>query len=115
MVTVQLKYPRQKARYLEMLLDSGADYTIISQSVASLLGIEYDKINTKEIETEMANFSIISTKETKIQLIIDEVEITIPILVSKKEVEPLLGRKGVFNAFDILFQERKNKVIFTKK
>ena len=31
------------------------------------------------------------------------------------EPYPLLGREGIFEKFDVLFQERLKKVIFTRK
>jgi len=102
------------SRFFEMLIDSGADYSIISQYDAARLGIEYDKIESGEKEIEMADLSTMRTKETKALLIINDTEMIIPILVSKNILDPILGRKGVFDAFDILFQQRKNKVTFTK-
>lgn len=112
--TVQLKVPGHRSLYFEMLIDSGADYSIISQYDASRLGIEYDRIENEEKETEMADHSTMKTKETNVLIIINNIEIHIPIHISKKHLEPIMGRRGVFDAFDILFQQRKNIVTFTR-
>lgn len=96
-----------------MLVDSGADYTLIAQSDASLLGIDYQKIKSVEMKVEVANLAVIHAKKTEIQLRIDTIELEIPILIAKEEVECLLGRKGFFYRFNILFQEQKNKVVLT--
>jgi hypothetical protein len=50
MLTAKLQKGKNKARYFEFLIDSGADYTLISKSDAYLLGIEYEKIDTKELK-----------------------------------------------------------------
>lgn len=114
MVTVQLKASQGKARYFEMLIDSGADYTLIPKTDALLLGIDYNSIDSQEIKVEVANLAFIHTKRTNIILTIHDIEISIPVLIAKEEVECLLGRKGVFDVFDVIFQESKNQVVFIK-
>lgn len=39
-ITVQLGIPEGRSRYFELLIDSGADYTVISKSDAMILGID---------------------------------------------------------------------------
>ena len=97
-----------------MLVDSGADYTIISRSDALFLDIEYDKIGTPEKRLEFGNLAILHAKSTPLTIWIRDEEFTIPVLVVNGNVECTLGRKGVFDNFDILFQERKQQVLFKR-
>ena len=114
MITAKLRKPRGKARYFRFLIDSGADYTLISQKDAFLLGINYKKIRRKEIKVELANSSSVSAKKIELLLSIENLEFKIPVLIFKKEVDSLLGRKGVFDLFDITFKEREGFIVFKR-
>lgn len=97
---------------MEFLVDSGADYTLISASNAFLIGIDYKKINKPEMKIEVANLTFIKTKKVHLTMCIENQIFCIPVLVANQEVENLLGRKGFFDKFDILFQERLQQMIF---
>ena len=103
-----------RARYFEFLVDSGADFTMISKSYASLLGVEYDKIKSAEIKVEVANLAFIHAKKTTFILTIEGNDFSVPVLIANEEVECLLGRKGVFEIFDITFQEKQQHLVFKK-
>ncbi|MDH5597289.1 MAG: retroviral-like aspartic protease family protein [Candidatus Peregrinibacteria bacterium] len=105
----------ERGRFFRLLVDSGADYTLISSSDALILGIEYKKISTREVKVEVANLAFIHTKKTRLVIEIEGVKLSIPVLVAKEEVECLLGRKGVFTYFDILFQEQRQQMIFIRE
>ena len=108
----KLREGKGKARYFEFIIDSGADYTLIANSNAIILGIEYNKLKTKETKVEVANLAFIHAKQTTLTITIENNSFNIPVLVAKEEVECLLGRKGIFDKFDITFQERQKQVIF---
>ncbi len=110
---VKLKKGKNPARYFSFLVDSGSDYTMLWQGEALTLGIKYDEIKKPEIRAEVADFDAIIAKETTIELIIEEMHIKIPVLIAKEKVERLLGRKGFFDHFDILFQESKQQITLT--
>ncbi len=101
-----------KSRYFEFLIDSGADYTLISQVDTFKLGLEYEKIESEEIKVIMANLSSIHAKMAPFILTIEGKEFHIPVFVAKEEVKPLLGRKSIFENFDVIFQEREQLVVF---
>lgn len=111
MLTAKLRY-RKNAKYFQFLIDTGADYTIIPKSDAYLLGVHYEDIKQKEIKLEAANLTLIKAKKVSLVLTIDQYNIAIPVLIAKNNVEPVLGRKGLFEHFDILFQERQQQVVF---
>lgn len=107
---------RQKSgpiRYIELLVDSGADYTTISRSTGLRLGLDYQKIQGSEIKLEVANLTFFFAKKVNLLISINGHEFPIPVLIAKVEVEDLLGRKGVFNHYDVLFQENQQQVTFT--
>lgn len=114
MMTAKLQEGKNRARYFEFLIDTGADYTLISKSDAQLLGIDYLKLETQEITVEVANLSVIHAKRAQVKMTLDNEEFTVPVLIAKENVERLLGRKGIFDAFDVLFQEKLGRVTFRR-
>lgn len=106
---------KRTARYFRFLIDSGADYTVIPNSYAALLGLEYNKIKSEEIKIEIANLTFMHAKKTSLILTLEKRDFEIPVLIAKEEAECLLGRKGIFEHFDITFQERNEEVIFQQK
>ena len=110
----KLKKGNGKARYFEFLVDSGADFTMISKSYSSLLDVDYDTIKSAEIKVEVANLAFIHAKKITLILTIEGNDFSVPVLIANEEVECLLGRKGVFESFDITFQENQQQVIFKK-
>ena len=115
MIMAKLGMPHGRARYFRLLVDSGADYTLISSADALLLGLDYQEIRSPETKVEVANMASIHTKKTLLTLTIESLAFKIPVLVAKEEVECLLGRKGVFDQFDILFQEKEGRVVFIQR
>lgn len=101
-------------RYFRFLIDSGSDYTLIPKSAATLLGIDYNKIPKEKTNIETANLQSFSAKRTELYLKLNHVRLKIPVLIYEEEIECLLGRKGVFERFDITFRENQQKVIFKK-
>ena len=110
----KLSTDRNQGRYFRFLIDSGADYTLIPKSKAILLGISYKKLKNTESIVEASNHSYIKTKTTHLYITIEKITVKIPVLICDEEVECLLGRKGVFENFNITFQEKNQRVIFRK-
>lgn len=115
MLMAKLRKSKGRARYFEFLIDTGADYTLISQYDAQLLGINYRNIKQKEIKVEVANLAFIHTKKISLLLTIEGREFIVPVLVAREQVESLLGRRGIFEHFDVLFQEHNQQVLFKKR
>jgi len=114
MIMAKLRKENGQARYFEFLIDSGADFTMISKSYASILDLEYSNLKGEEIKVEVANLTFIHAKKTTLILTIEGNDFVIPTLIANEEVECLLGRRGVFENFDIIFQENQQQVIFKK-
>ncbi len=113
-MTAKLSVGKNKARYFEFLVDSGADMTLISRSDAIVLGVNYDEIDVPEMKVEVANLSHIHTKKCLMTIEMDGEKFRIPVLVAKEEVERLLGRAGIFTRYEVVFRERAGEVEFRK-
>lgn len=114
MLMAKLGKDKTSARYFEFLIDSGADYTLIPKSAATILGIDYNKIPNQKTKIETANLQSIQAKKIKLFFIINDIKFKIPVLISEEEGECLLGRKGIFENFNITFKEKDQEVIFDK-
>lgn len=113
MITAKLQKGKLPAKYFEFLIDTGADYTLVSQYDASLFGLRYDDIHSEEIKIEAANQTVLHAKKAKVTIMFGPHSLHVPILISREQVEiPLLGRKGIFDQFEIIFKEREGVVIF---
>ena len=83
MLTAKLSKSKDKSRYLEFLIDSGSDFTIIPKSDAMILGIDYDEIKSKEIKIEAANLTVMHGKEISLNFEVADEKFKIPVLVIK--------------------------------
>ena len=102
------------AKYMGFLIDTGADFTLVSRSSAFSIGLDYSKISSPEIKIEVASLATIMTKKVELIMTIEGRNLLIPILIANQEVENLLGRKGIFDYYDVTFQQREGRVIFTE-
>lgn len=99
-------------RPFTFLFDTGAEVTIVSKLIANLVGL-----NLKEGEITslfgVEGRPILGIKGN-LQLRIGTQEIILPCLYSFKENTPLLlGRAGIFDRFNILFNNRKKQIELT--
>lgn len=93
-------------------VDSGADYTLIPYRMGRFLGFEQLAHEVKEIG---GIGGVIGVKFLKIPIKIDNFQFDCTIAWAQIERVPLLlGRKDVFDNFDIIFQQRDLKTIFKK-
>lgn len=93
------------------LIDSGASISVFKPDVASLLGIEIEKGEKKDL---IGVGGRIKGYLHKLSLRIANKKITAPIIFSK-EFEAsfnLLGRQNVFDKFKITFEEKKKLISF---
>ncbi len=113
MLMAKLGKDQNSSRYFEFLIDSGADYTMIPQSAGTILGLTYKSLPDHKTKIETANLESIEAKQTDLYLTIDKIRLKIPVLICKEEVECLLGRKGIFDNFEITFKEKLQEVVFS--
>jgi len=97
-----------------MFVDSGATFSIISAAEASGLGIDWDKGRMQMIV--VGDGSFIPTYIHNFQIQIGEWQINAPIGISERLGVGfiLLGRKGIFEQFQVCFNDRTPKITFQK-
>lgn len=98
---------KNKIRWLPitMVVDSGADYTLLPKFLASALGISLKK-DCKIIETRgVGGESIVHLLKGRINIRLGEYKRKIPVgfLVNDK-IPPLLGRQEFFETFRVVFE-----------
>jgi len=95
-------------------IDSGADISLLTRSDCNLLG--YELKNGQERRISGVSGGIIRTYIHQVLLRIGEIELTAEVAFAELEQVPrLLGRKDIFNRFQINFDEEELKIHFTPK
>lgn len=95
-----------------MVVDTGADFTILPQYVAKELSIDLEKECDKEETSGVGGEQVIYVYKTKIQVSIGNLKRTIPIaFFDSNEVPALLGRLGFLETFDTEFL-KSHTVVF---
>jgi predicted aspartyl protease len=112
MIVARLKTPHGIGRFFEFLIDSGADYSVISKADAHTLGIDLKVIHGEEVSIELADLHVLKTIKIHLLMTINGTELEVPVLIAEENVECLLGRKGIFDRFEIVFREKEQEVIF---
>lgn len=122
-IPVILQYDNNPPVAITMLLDSGADYSLISKDVGRSLAIDVDKDANSDVQGVSGITNAIEEK-VKIEFgmghkYIFKKEITIH--TTKKDGYPsipLLGREPIFKEFDVHFrlglEESKRKFVLDK-
>ncbi|MBI2327541.1 retroviral-like aspartic protease family protein [Candidatus Curtissbacteria bacterium] len=89
-----------------MLIDTGADYTMLPRFLAEPLGVDL-KGDCKVIETEgVGGKSKVFLKKTKIQAKIGQYARKIPVgFLAHDYIPPLLGRQKFFETFKVTFEK----------
>ncbi len=95
-------------------VDSGADITLIPNTIGELLGFEKDSGNIKEVYSVGKKAIPIIVKKIKLRIADYEFEARVAWALTEN-VPVLLGRLDIFDKFKITFDEAKKKVIFERK
>lgn len=98
---------------VEMIIDSGADITYLPKKVGERLGLVR---SPQDLLFEARSVgSVVPCVFRQMKVNIDGIMLTIRIIWGQDEQgeeEALLGRLDVFDRFDVLFSQKKRKVIF---
>jgi len=110
-VTLKMK----SERALKMLVDSGADFSLIPKQLGIDLGYELaigELVNQAEGVGGHVDYVL-----RQIEIQIDTHTLTIPIAWIQTELceEIILGREVVFDLFDIEFKQAEEKILFKKR
>lgn len=94
-----------------MVVDSGADHTILPVSLAQKLDISVESDCHKDVTAGIGGEQTIYFLKNKIQAQIGKISKKVPLgFLDSKDVPPLLGRLGFMELFEVTLG--KNKVVF---
>ncbi len=110
-ITAKLGKNKDELHFIDFLVDTGADYTMMSRFDAAAIGVDYEDIKAKEIVLEAANMTTIRGKETRLIMDIRDITFSIPVIITKGENERVLGRIGFFDRFDVTFKQKHGSII----
>lgn len=91
---------------VEMIIDSGADYTLLPNKYAEILGINLH--NDCNIETTLGVGGVETVYQYKgLKIKIGEVELSVPVaFLERNDVPPLLGRLDCIEKFKLVFEDK---------
>ena len=103
------------SKSLEMLVDSGADFSLIPKDLGTVLGYELAHAESLNQAEGIGGSVKYALREIEIQL--DSYTFTAPIAWMQTEAyqDVLLGREVVFDLFDIEFKQADEKIVFKKR
>lgn len=105
----QVKFQNQKDNTwqpIEMLVDTGADYTLLPQFLAPILGISIYK-DCKNISTQgVGGQSKVYFLKSKIKVKLGNINREVPVgFLENDSVPPLLGRQEFLETFKVVFEK----------
>lgn len=110
-VNVSFWIKRERGFFSLLLVDSGAETTLLTKNDAKTLGIEIEK--GKEIIIRGITIGLLRVFRHEVMVKIGEERMKIPVLFSTSDESPrVLGREGIFDKFFILFDEKQKQTIF---
>lgn len=96
---------------LLLLIDSGAETTLLTREDAELLGINLKK--GKETIVGGISSGLLKAFRHEITIEIDQIKLKIPVLFADSNESPrVLGREGIFEHFYVIFEEKAKRTIF---
>lgn len=110
-ITAKFGKNKDELHFVDFLVDTGADYTMMSKFDAEAIGVNYEKIKGREIVLEAANMTSIRGKETRLIMSLRDMTFSIPAIITKGENERVLGRIGFFDKFDVTFRQKSGMVV----
>jgi len=100
-------------RPYEVLLDTGADCTMLPKFMARLIGV--DLAACRHLPSYGIEGAGVMTYASRITARIGRTVLTLPCLFSENERSPfILGRMGLFDRFSITFDNRRKKIVLTR-
>lgn len=99
---------RKKWRSLEVIIDSGADYTLLPNKYAEILGI--DLLKDCDVETTLGVGGAETVYQYKnLRVKIGNLELKIPAgFLERNDIPPLLGRLDCLETFRLVFEKQQS-------
>lgn len=107
---------KDKSISLPMIIDSGADGSLISYDTGIKLGLQINEGETVQSAKGIGG-GVIRYVWRDIQVSIDQHAITVPMawILDGENQEEIIGRAVVFDAFDIEFKQKDEIIIFRRR
>jgi hypothetical protein len=101
-------------RAITMYIDSGADVSIMMRSFGELFGHEVKK--GKKIRLKGVGPAHINAYIHKMEILIGEDAVPVEVAIAEDDSVPnILGRKHIFDIFEITFNNKEQHTSFLKK
>ena len=98
-------------KVMGFLLDTGSDFTTMPFAMAEELGVDIE--SAPEITVTGIKGEGVKARLAEVSVRIGEVEVQLPCLYCMKDNTPyLLGRMGLFQRFNIAFDNRRKRIVF---
>lgn len=96
---------------ISMIVDSGADITLLPKMYAGVLGIDTNECRKEETKGVGGEAEIYLCKDLVVK--IGEGELNIVAGFIDEDIPPLMGRADFFNTFEVCF--KKDELVFKEK
>lgn len=116
MVTVSLWSPIDRDWHqVMMLIDTGADVTVIPRYLAAFIGLDLQKSTSLQTSGIGGNskLDIIDSVHLKIGSGSQAVQRTIPVGITAERIPPLLGRQDALESFGIYLDKKKRSIFYS--
>jgi len=111
---VHIKDKNNEWRAITMLVDSGADVSIISKSYGELFG--HDLKKGRKIKLKGIGEDEVVAYIHKMDMLVGKHEVSIEVAVASVDLKVnILGRRNLFDLFEIQFKNKKQETWFLKK
>ncbi len=110
---VIFKHTNDRTAFVAMVVDTGADYTILPRNIAQRLKIDFSKDCEESVTTGVGGSKKIYFLKTKLETDLGGIKNKVPVaFFDSDDVPPLLGRLGFLELFETTFTKNK-KVTFS--
>ena len=104
---VSFKHKKEKIwRLFSLIVDTGADYTLLPQFLSTALGVDLANDCQTVITQGVGGTSKVYLLKNKIEVKIGELHRKIPLgFLDSDYIPPLLGRQEFFETFKVIFEK----------
>lgn len=95
---------------ITLVVDTGADYTVLPKFFAPLLGVNLEK-ECRKIKTQgVGGYQLVYFVKNKVVVKLGEYERKVPLgFLNSNDIPPLLGRHEFFETFRVVFEKFQTK------
>lgn len=111
---VHLKDKNNIWRAVTMLIDSGADISVLSRGYGELFGHNVEKGRPIRLKSIQGTF--LQAYIHNMEMLVGEQAVAVEVAISKEDdIRNVMGRKSLFDLFEIHFKNKKQETWFFRK